>query len=222
MADYVPNLDTAIVVVGNGRTFYQDYHNRKADKALSINDTPNRFVTSFSYELPVGRNHQFLNSGLTSKIFGNWQVNGIYTYASGQPLGITAPFDTSGTNPVKLGVTRADCIAKPKFTSGGSVASWFDTSAFAIPALFHFGTCSNAPGIRGAATNNFDLSLFKEILRASNERFRLQFRAEFFNLLNKTQFAPPFILTVGVPTFGSVTGLAHDPREIQFALKVEF
>ena len=220
LADYIPNLDVGAAGGGNGRTFYQDYHNRQLDKALALNDTPNRVVTSFSYELPAGKGHAFLSSGWASKIAGDWQWNSIYTYASGQPLGITAPTDTSGTFPIKVTVTRANCIAKPTFNDGGTVAEWFDISAFAIPAPFHFGTCSNAPGIRGDATNNFDTSLFKNF--SFTERLRLQFRAEFFNLFNKAQFAPPGSLTVGTPTFGRLNALAHDPREIQFALKLNF
>jgi len=220
MADYIPNLDVGAAGGGNGRTFYQDYHNRQLDKALALNDTPNRLVTSFSYELPAGKGHRFMNSGLGNRILGNWQWNSIYTYASGQPLGVTSPTDTSGTFPIKITVTRANCISKPAFNDGGSVAEWFDISAFAQPAPFHFGTCSNAPGIRGDATNNLDSSLFKNF--SLSERFRLQFRGEFFNLLNKAQFAPPASLTVGTPTFGRLSSLAHDPREIQFALKLNF
>jgi hypothetical protein len=222
LADYIPNLDVGAAGGGNGRTFYQDYHNRKADKALALNDTPNRLVTSFTYELPAGKGHAALNSGWASKVLGEWQWNGIYTYAGGQPLGVTAPTDTSGTFPIKITVTRANCNAKPAFTDGGSVAKWFDTSVFSIPAPFHFGTCSNAPGIRGAATNNLDSSLFKNLVLTGEGRLRLQFRAEFFNLFNKSQFAPPASLTVGTPTFGRLNALAHDPREIQFALKFIF
>ena len=161
-----------------------------------------------------------MNSGLGDRILGNWQWNSIYTYASGQPLGVTSATDTSGTFPIKITVTRANCISKPAFLDGGTVAEWFDISAFAQPAPFHFGTCSNAPGIRGDATNNLDSSLFKNFLLS--ERFRLQFRGEFFNLLNKAQFAPPASLTVGTPTFGRLSSLAHDPREVQFALKLNF
>ncbi|HYL38899.1 MAG TPA: TonB-dependent receptor [Bryobacteraceae bacterium] len=223
LADYIPNLDVGAAGGGNGRTFYQEYNqNRQLDKALALNDTPNRLVVSYSYELPAGKGHAVLNSGVASKIFGDWQWNGIYTYASGQPLGVTAPTDTSGTFPIKVTVTRANCNAKPAFLDGGTVAQWFDTSVFSAPQAFHFGTCSNAPGIRGDAANNFDTSLFKNILLSGEGRFRIQFRAEFFNLFNKAQFAPPGSLTVGTPTFGRLNALAHDPRETQFALKFLF
>jgi hypothetical protein len=222
LADYIPNLDVGAAGGGNGRTFYQNYYNRQLDKALALNDTPHRLVFSYSYELPAGKGHAMFNSGLASKILGDWQWNGIYTYASGQPLGVTASTDTSGTFPIKVTVTRADCVAKPAFTDGGTVAQWFDTSAFRTPSAFQFGTCSNAPGIRGAATNNADTSLFKNVLLDGEGRFRVQFRAEFFNLFNKAQFAPPGSLTVGTPTFGRLNALAHDPREIQFAMKVLF
>lgn len=222
LADYIPNLDVGAAGGGNGRTFYQDYHNRKADKALALNDTPNRFVTSFSYEVPAGRGHRFFSSPVASQVFGDWQLNGIYTFASGQPLGIVSNGDQSGTGAIKTGVIRANCIAKPKFTTGGTVAEFFDTSAFALPAKFTFGTCSNAPGIRSDGAHNMDFSLFKNIVPTHNERFRIQFRAEFFNLFNKAQFAPPSSLTVGTPNFGRLDTLAHDPREIQFALKFYF
>jgi hypothetical protein len=221
LADFITNLDVGAAGGGNGRTFYQDYYNRKADKALALNDTPNRLSAGFNYALPAGKDHAILNTGIAGKIFGDWQVNGIYTYANGQPLGIPAATDTSGTFPIKVTVTRADCLRKPAFTDGGSVAQWFDTSAFGIPQAFHFGTCSNAPGIRGAAANNFDGSLFRNILLGEGHQ-RIQFRAELFNLFNKAQFAPPNSLTVGTPTFGRLNALAHDPREIQFALKFLF
>jgi len=222
LADYITNLDVGAAGGGNGRTFPQNYYNRHLEKALALNDQPNRLTLSASYELPVGKGHQLLPSGLASQIVGGWQVNGIYSYASGEPLGVVSPTDTSGTIPIKIGVTRANCNAKPAFTSGGSVAKWFDTSVFSQPAPFHFGTCSNAPGIRADATNNLDFSLFKNIPLGNNERFRLQFRAEFFNFFNKSQFAPPDNMTVGTPGFGSLTKLAHAPRQTQFALKFSF
>lgn len=222
LADYVPNLDVGAAGGGNGRTFPQNYYDRKLEKALALNDQPNRLTLSSSYEVPIGKGHQRFASGLPNHIFGDWQINGIYTYASGEPLGVVSPTDTSGTKPIKIGQTRANCNAPPAFTSGGSVAQWFDTSVFSVPAPFHFGTCSNAPGIRADATNNVDFSLFKSIPLGTDGRFRLQFRSEFFNLLNKAQFAPPANMTVGTPGFGSLTSLAHAPRQIQFALKLDF
>jgi hypothetical protein len=187
-----------------------------------LNDQPQRVSFNFSYEVPAGKGHHAFNSGVASQVLGNWQVNGLYSTASGQALGVISPSDTNTTGVIKVNVTRANCIAKPQFTSGGTVAQWFDTTAFAIPATYQFGTCSNAPGIRSDITNNMNFSLFKNFTLSANERFRAQFRTEFFNIFNHPQFSPPSTLTVGNPAFGSLTSLLQSPRQIQFALKFFF
>jgi hypothetical protein len=226
LSDFVTNLEVG-AGAGNGHTFYQNYYNRKLDKSLALNDQPQYASFLLSYELPAGSGHQAFHSGVSRTILGNWQLNAIYTYATGLPLGVVSASDTSATGPIKVNVTRANCISRPEFVSGGSVSEWFDTSAFATPGQYQFGTCSNAPGIRGDATNNTTMSLFKTFMPTSNERYQAQFRVEFFNLLNHPQFAPPGSqsisgLTVGSPSFGSVTALAQSPRQIQFALKLRF
>jgi hypothetical protein len=102
------------------------------------------------------------------------------------------------------------------------VSEWFDTTAFALPATYTFGTCGNSPGIRSARTDNVNFSVFKDFIPAKSDRFQVQFRTEFFNILNHPQFAPPATagLTVTNATFGSVTSLLQSPRQIQFALKL--
>lgn len=219
LSDYVTNLEVG-GGAGNGRTFNQNYYNRSADKALAVNDQPQRISFNTSYELPAGKGHQLFNSGPAAQIFGDWQVNGIYSLASGQALGVISPSDTSQTGVFKVGVTRANCIAKPKFFSGGTVSQWFDTTAFAVPGSYQFGTCGNSPGIRSARTDNLDASLFKSIVPFGSERFKIQFRTELFNILNHPQFAPPSNLKVSTAGFGSITALQQSPRQIQFALKL--
>ncbi len=221
ISDFVTNLEVG-AGAGNGRTFNQNWYNRKADKALTVNDQPQRISLNASYVIPAGKGHQAFDSGWLSQILGNCQMNGIYTLASGEALGVVSPSDTSQTGAFKVNVTRANCIAKPKFFSGGKVSEWFDTSAFALPATYTFGTCSNSPGIRSARTDNVNFSLFKNITPIENDRFQIQFRTEFFNILNHPQFAPPATagLTVTNATFGSVTSLLQSPRQIQFALKL--
>jgi hypothetical protein len=219
ISDYVTNLEVG-AGAGNGHTFNQNWYNRKADKALTVNDQPQRVSLNFTYEVPAGKGHHAFSSGLASQIFGNWQMNGIYLLASGETLGVISPSDTSQTGVFKVGVTRANCIAKPKFFSGGSVSEWFDTSAFAVPSTYEFGTCGNSPGIRSARADNINYSLFKNITPTKNERFRIQLRAELFNILNHPQFAPPSNLTVSTSGFGSITSLLQSPRQIQFALKL--
>jgi hypothetical protein len=224
MADYITNLDVGSGAI-NGKINFQNWYDRKLDKALSITDVPQSFVLNWSYQFPAGKGKHWLNSGPGRWFLGDWQVNGIYGGSSGVPLGVISPRDTSGTGIMKQNVTRANCIAKPAYNHDGTVKEWFDTSVYAIPATYTFGTCSGSPGVRAPGVNNLDMSLFKNIL-PSSERYGLQFRVEVFNLVNKAEFAPSdassAFETVSAPSFGTLTSLLHDPREFQFALKFSF
>jgi len=99
------------------------------------------------------------------------------------------------------------------------VNRWFDTSVFSEPLPYTFGTCSTSPGPRTPGLANVDLSLFKSF--AIGEKRSLQFRAEFFNAFNKTQFGPPDF-GVTDPAFGAISSVNVPPREIQFSLKFYF
>jgi hypothetical protein len=101
------------------------------------------------------------------------------------------------------------------------VNQWFDKTAFTTPALYSFGNAGRNVLI-GPGASNLDLSLFKSFsLRFLGEGRELQFRAETFNLLNHPQFMNPNT-RVDIPQGGTITTLANDMREIQFALKVVF
>lgn len=220
IADFSPELETAAGPINTlGRTDNpQNGHDLRAEKGLANQDTPQRLVVSYSYAFPIGRGAGFLSSGVVGRLLERWQFNGIGTFQSGQPVSILAQTDTSQTGAVR-GEPRADCIKAPADITR-SVTQDFDTTAFAEPALYTFGSCSVSPGPRTRGLANFDISFFKEF--PISEAKRLQFRAEFFNIFNHTQFGPPGNLTVGTPGFGAITSLAVPPREIQFALKLYF
>jgi hypothetical protein len=82
------------------------------------------------------------------------------------------------------------------------------------------------PRLRAQGISNFDFALFKRARFASNERLGLEFRTEFFNIFNRTQFAPPNTVccTANNPNFGVVTSTATgtNPRLVQFGLKFLF
>ena len=194
----------------------QDSHNLKAEKALGLSDVPHRLVTSFSYALPVGKGHSLAGSGFLGKVLEKWQANGIVTYAAGQPIEINLPFDTSNTG--GFHDFRPNCIATPSgFTP--NVNQWLQASAYAVPAANTFGSCGPAPGPRAPGLRNWDFSLFKQIPLSESKRF--EFRAEFFNLFNTTQFGAPNS-TLTTPTFGQIATLDVHAREIQVALKFYF
>ena len=106
-----------------------------------------------------------------------------------------------------------------------TVNEWFDTSVFSTPAP---GTGGNLPNnhVLGPGRNNWNLSLFKNFVLNEDRGSNIQFRAEFFNVWNHTQFQSDDIYggvstTFGSTNFGKVTS-AYDPRTIQLALKVSF
>ena len=116
-----------------------------------------------------------------------------------------------------------------KSSGGGHVTQWFNTTCFAAPPQWGFGSESRTDAtLRTPGINNFDFAVFKRT--SITERVGLEFRTEFFNLFNHPYFSPPGTGFNGSPTgngFGVITstvqgGVASPERLIQFALKLVF
>lgn len=193
----------------------QNRYDLKDEWGLWDNDTPDRFVGSFTYELPIGRGHNINPSGFWGQVVGGWQANAIVTYASGQPIAIGIPFDNSGTGTG----SRPNCVT-PTANFHQSINQWINPTAYAQPAQYFFGTCSPTPGPRAPGISTWDTSLFKKFPISEMKYF--EFRAEFFNTWNTPQFGTPSDTTINTPGFGAITSLAIPPRQIQFALKFYF
>jgi hypothetical protein len=97
---------------------------------------------------------------------------------------------------------------------------WFNTSCFASPGNFAFGNEPRVDSqVRGDGIKNFDFSLQKST--PIHESANFEFRAEFFNIFNRVQFAPP-IPSVGASNFGQVTYQVNKPRQVQLSARVNF
>jgi hypothetical protein len=186
-------------------------------------DVINRVVVSYQYELPFGRGKPFLNntSRAAEMIVGGWSFNGITTLQSGFPLTPTLSYSLGKTDINSL----PDLIGNPNQTSH-QPSNWLNPAAFAIPtnAQIAAGDFFGSQGIgvvRSPGLVNFDFSLFKNV--RIREGMNLQFRSEFFNIMNTPYFGQPGSvgLTLGTSTFGKVTS-AGSPRIVQFALKLVF
>jgi hypothetical protein len=200
----------------------QNAYDRRADRSLAGTDISQRMVVSFIYELPVGRGRQIGQAmpKWLDFVLSGWQTNGVLTFQTGFPLPISAP---NTSNSFSLGL-RPSVIGDPALPDGRSrndrLARWFNTAAFSQPAPFTFGNAPRTlPTIRDDGVKNLDFSLFKEF--AVRERQRLEFRAEFFNLANRPQFAAPAIV-FGSANFATVAAQRNTPRQIQFGLKYAF
>ncbi len=141
-----------------------------------------------------------------------WQLSGISRFESGTPLNVTIPGDRAG---VGGGGQRPDVVAPVVIEK--ELVRWFSTSSFANPALGTFGNAGRNL-VRGPGINNWDVSFIKRT--NITEGVSLQFRAEFFNLFNHTQFAG-VNTSFGAAAFGQITS-ARDPRISQLALRFLF
>jgi len=173
-------------------------------------------TTSFVYNLPVGRGKRFGSNmgGIPDQIIGGWEASGIINIRSGTGYSVL-----SGEDIANLGINPGETaqIVSAPVPSGfkQTRAAWFNTSAFTFPAS---GTLGNsAPDfLNGPAYQNLDFALMKNF--RIGENLKLQFRSEFFNILNHTTFGNPDS-TMTDATFGQILG-ANSPRIIQFALKL--
>jgi hypothetical protein len=180
---------------------------------------------SGSYELPFGNGRHWLSGtrGLEGKLVSGWQINGIATLLSGFPftpqIGSNRSGDGDTRNPDRPSLNPA--FSGPAILGGPG--QWFDPNAFILPAIGTYGNLGRGV-FAGPGLADLDLSLFKDT--ALSERLKLQFRSEFFNLLNRANFGSPnpIVFSVGAisSSAGLITSSATTSRQIQFGLKLIF
>ncbi len=193
----------------------QNALNRRAERGLADTDVPQRFVGSYGWEVPLGHGRRYLNhSAVLDRVVGAWQVTGITTYSSGNPFDLQYSPATLNNG----GSQRPNRIADGRL-SGGDIYHYFDLSAFTAPAIYQYGNAGRDV-LRGPGVKNWDLSAIKDL--AFRERYRLQFRSDFFNSSNTPQFNPPGN-TIGTPQAGVISSTRFATnRQIQFVLKLFF
>jgi len=165
--------------------------------------------------LPFGRGKAFLsNSRIGNIVAGGWQLSGIFTKQTGLPFTPVEAVDASNTGTTE----RPNRIGSGILATGQSINDWFDLADFVAPAAYTFGN-SGRDILRGPGLTNLDLGLSRVV--PIRERFRLDFRAEAFNLLNTPQFGLPNA-TLGTATAGTITTTVNAQRELQLALRLAF
>jgi hypothetical protein len=212
---------------GGGVGALQDYNNLGAEYAIMSYDVTNRTIISYVLPLPFGKGQKFANSysGIGSSLVSGWAINGITTFQSGFPL-----FMSTGNNNLETSFgasTERPNIAPGcnKFVGGSSNArvaagAWFNTSCFTTPANYTFGNAPRVdPNLRTDGQKNFDFAFQKST--ALHELSNLEFRAEFFNIMNRVQFAPPNTQQ-NSGTFGQVVYQVNQPRKIQLSLRLNY
>jgi len=220
--------------IDNSSTFESlvDPVNPRRNRALSLFDARQRFVLSYYWELPLPK-----YEGFKGKALDGWAVSGITTFQSGFPIRITEQddielqssfdFETPGQPNVGAPFHRIDPRKLTCAAGTGTdpstctlINAGFNPDAFTEDTVAA-GTIGNAPRTIccGPGINNWDFTIMK--VTPVNERFKLQFRADFLNAFNHAQFFQPDGNTTDGSDFGRVKR-ARDPRLVQFALKVTF
>jgi hypothetical protein len=223
-----------------------DARNLRLEHGPSAFDIRQRFVGVFAIDVPAGPGHRALgwNTALSRQVFGGWRLAGVITVQTGNPFTVVSSGpDTSGFNQQTAG-TSPDGGNRPNLVKAGPVPqdnrapdAAFDTTWFAPNLAGQDGT-SGRNAYYGAGLSNVNLSIQKtfRLTPRPGEGARLQFRGDFFNFLNHTNFADP-VADLNNVNFGRITqtlgsavatsvatsgGATGGPRVIQFALRLEF
>jgi hypothetical protein len=244
---------------GGGRAVWVPGFGLGKDRGLANFDIRNVFHLSGGYALPFGKGKRYMGGAgrIVDGVLGGWSVNAIATLEGGQPVTLDCPTGTtSGTSCFDLNVPGQSQKLGLHIDSNGKL-SWFgNPAAFTQPCqlgglpgatspipnspagcvpLNGLGALGGGPSTTvSPGFGRLDFSLFKDF--KLSERFTMQFRSEFFNILNHPNFNAPNFGGNGVvaisnsgnytnPNFGeigSTRDAPYDPRQIQFALKLYY
>jgi hypothetical protein len=226
--------------IDQGASFENELNpiNQNATRGLSLLDAKHRFVFSPVWELPIPK-----KAGFAGKIANGWQVSAIITYQSGFPIRIQDQNDGELQSSIFFESTNTPYMTGPvqrinpkvQQTYGTTTGNfWFNPSSFCDPVVGfpltnasgpppcpqNLGTFGNTPHSLccGPALSNTDLVIAKRT--PITEKINTEFRAEFYNAWNHTEFENPDGNFTN-STFGQILKL-RDPRVMQFALKILF
>jgi hypothetical protein len=197
-----------------------DLRDRKFDRGATVFDIRHNFSFNASYELPFGRDL----SGAAKVLAAGWQINSIVSLSSGIPLTAVTSFNRANN----IEIRQPD---RPNLRAGannnpviGDPNNWFDPSVFELPPQGVFGNLGRTT-MRGAGFAQWDFGLFKNF--DLSEEVGMQFRAEFFNILNRANYGEPqngIFNTDGSfrGNVGRITRTVSTSRQVQLALKIVF
>ncbi|MGP0074658.1 MAG: carboxypeptidase regulatory-like domain-containing protein [Bryobacteraceae bacterium] len=195
------------------------------DWGPSSYNIPNSASISGTYDLPFGKGKPLANNfgAFSNRLVSGWQLNTIISLMDGFPftpqVGSNQSGDGDTRNPDRPSLNPA--FSGPVVL--GNQTQWFNPKAFLLPAAGTFGNLGRGV-YSGPGLAEVDTSLFKTT--AITERTNLQFRAEFFNVLNHSNFATPNATVFSGGAYnasaGLITATTTTSRQIQFGLKLIF
>jgi hypothetical protein len=210
-----------------GATYFPLPNWQKLDWGLSQMNLNNNFTASIVYDLPFGKGRKWGSNwnAAGNAILGGWEVTVIEHATSGFPI-----FDVDSNAPgVSLLNSNDATLIRPNMTcnpalSHPTLAEWFNASCFSQPASGELGNGPRTLPVAGPRFTNTDFSIIKHFV--PREGWRVDFRAEFFNLFNHPQFGAPGYTGSGAdfntPQFAVINYTVNNPRLVQFGLKLAF
>lgn len=202
---------------GESRINIQNPRDVRADYGLSNFDYGQRFTLSLVYEPPFGHGRRFLNSPnrLADVVLGGWQATSIVTAQSGAPFSVSLANPTANTGTF----TRPNRVCDGNLPADHqSINKWYDVACFVNPPQYTFGNTGRNVLI-GPGLFAWDLGADKDF--RLNEQLGLQFRSEFFNILNRPNFGLPSG-SIGSAAAGTITTVITNARQTQFALRLHW
>ena len=178
-------------------------------------DIRNRLTVSSVYQLPFGKGQAYVQHGIGSALAGGWQLSGIYSQNSARPFTVYFSSNVSNT----LNVHDRPNVIGDVNAGPHTATAWFNAAAFTTAAQT-MGTYGNERrnAVKGPRSFDLDSTLSRNF--TLTDRFNLQFRAEFFNVLNHPNFDLPNAVSGGAG-YNTITTVA-DPRQLQLALRLNF
>jgi len=223
--------------------FATDRFNPNLDYGNVIFDRRHRFLTTFLYELPFGKGRRFLGNatGVLNGVVGGWETGGVFLFQSGPFLTpVQSSCDSAGTNLTSVaGAAHADIVSgvskyAPHGATSGGNPLYLNPAAFTVPgdatgtctAIGRFGN-AGVGSVVGPGTKAVSMSFIKSVSFA--EKAKLQIGADFSNLFNHPNYAPPnMFVTPGANNtgFGTInavqTAEGAGPRLVEFTARITF
>jgi hypothetical protein len=203
------------------------FFNPRLNRGLSDFNVAQNLEVNYTWEIGTPK----WAPGIKTWVLGGWQVGGVFEASTGVPFTPGIGGDALGVKSTDPNIDVPNLIAGPGCGSpvnSGNPVNYIKTQCFAVPNPITLRGNLGRNTLIGPGLVNFDFSLFKNnYIKRISDRFNAQFRAEFFNILNHANFAPPldnrniFNATGSrVDSAGLITSTQTPSRQIQFAVKL--
>lgn len=207
---------------GNDNLYPQNSDCISCEYGRSAFDVKNRIVGSALYELPFGPGKLVPVRGALNALIGGWQIGGIFTHQTGLVGTPILGVDNSSIASPFGAFDRPNPTGQSPYLSGSArtLNDWVNKAAYQTPTAGFFGNLQRG-SFTGPGFTNLDASLHKAFNMPYNEKHQLSIRFEAFNSLNHPNWNEP-TLNLGSSTFGRITGVTGNMRQLQLAAKYQF